>query len=602
MNRQQRRQAARSSKSGPEAADPLMAAAKQAHEAGRHAEAEATYNRLLVENPKNPDALHYKGLLFYQYGRAGEAVALLREAIALRRGVPTFHGNLANVLLHLGDMDGAEAEFRKALRLDKKYVKAYINFSVLLMGRGRLPEAEEMARRALRLQPENAEAYNCLGSILRQQGQRLDAEAAFRRALEINPDYEEAHGNLIFLQDFDPALSFKELQDARRRWAERFMDPLLAGAQPHANSPDPDRKLRIGYVSGDFRNHSAASAFTAVVLERDRENFEAYCYMTSARRDEATARFEAAADGWRPCWGLPDAELAAQIRADEIDILVDLSGHSAGNRLAVFARKPAPVQITAWGHCTGTGMKAMDYFFADPVIVPPEDARHCAEEVIPLSCVLGITPPGVAPDVVGPPVLRNGYATFGCFNRTERLGEETLGAWSRILERCPDARLLLKSAELDNREIAKRVEKKLGAHGIDLSRVELRGRTPWFDHLAAYGDVDVALDPFPNNGGVTTLETLWMGVPVVALDGATITSRLAASIVSASGHAEWVGGSVADYIEIAERLGKEATVLKEIRAGLRGDLNARPLGNGKLYAQEIEGHYRRVWHNWCARS
>ncbi|MEL0018518.1 MAG: tetratricopeptide repeat protein, partial [Rickettsiales bacterium] len=280
MNRQQRRQAARSSKSGPEAADPRMAAAKQAHEAGRHAEAEATYNRLLVENPKNPDALHYKGLLFYQYGRAGEAVALLREAIALRRGVPTFHGNLANVLLHLGDMDGAEAEFRKALRLDKKYVKAYINFSVLLMGRGRLPEAEEMARRALRLQPENAEAYNCLGSILRQQGQRLDAEAAFRRALEINPDYEEAHGNLIFLQDFDPALSFKELQDARRRWAERFMDPLLAGAQPHANSPDPDRKLRIGYVSGDFRNHSAASAFTAVVLERDRENFEAYCYMT----------------------------------------------------------------------------------------------------------------------------------------------------------------------------------------------------------------------------------------------------------------------------------------------------------------------------------
>jgi protein O-GlcNAc transferase len=601
MNRQQRRQAAKTTKrQGQASQEPRILAARQAHKAGRHAEAEAIYNTLLAANPRDADALHFKGLLLFQYGRSDEALVILRTAITLRRGVASFHGNLANVLLNIGDLEEAELEFRKAIRLDKNYTRAYINFSALLSEKGKLSEAEAAINQALKLEQNNYEALNNLASIFRRQGRNDDAEATFRRALTINPNYELAYAGLIFVRDFNPRLTFKEQQMDRRHWAERFINPLTpAFPMQHRNTKDPERKLRIGYVSGDFRNHSAAISFSPAILERDHNAFDAYCYMTSARRDPITEKFESSANAWRSVWGMSDAELLAQIRLDEIDILVDLAGHSAGNRLPVFARHPAPIQISAWGHCTGTGMKAMDYIFSDNIVMPPEDARHCAEEVVELSCCISFAPPQDAPDVTALPARSNGFVTFGSLNRIEKISERTLIAWSDILRITPGSRLQLKNTAFDDKDSISQMLNRMTTANIDINQVDLIGKTRWYEHLAALENVDIALDTFPNNGGITTLETLWMGVPVVTVRGMGAASRIAASIISASGHKKWVAASETEYVDIATKLARDVVAMAHSRSVLRSEIAKRPLGNPPLYAKEVENQYRRLWQKWC---
>ncbi|MBG05089.1 MAG: acetylglucosamine transferase [Rhodospirillaceae bacterium] len=606
MNRQQRRRAARANKqndgSQQSQSDPRFDAGRRAHQAGQFAEAQAVYDQLLNENPRNADALHYRGLLAFQQGQTEEALTMLNEAVSLRPNAPIFHGNLANVLLNAGDNERAEKAFRKAIRLDRNYALAHSNLATLLLGGGRIDEAETSVRRALKLQPRNFESYSNLGSILRRRGDLDGAEAAFRKALSINPDYERAHSNLIFALDFNASVSFEMQQAERRRWAERFADPLSVGVPHFAIDRDPDRKLRIGYVSGDFRNHSAAFSFGPVILERDREAFEAYCYMTSARRDIVTENFETAADQWRPSWGKPDSQIADMIRHDKIDILVDLSGHSAGNKLLAFARRPAPIQVSAWGHCTGTGTRAMDYLLADATTIPQTDAVHCTEEVIELSCAICYAPTDAAPDVSPLPLSSNGYITFGCLNRIEKLSDETIRVWSRVLEAVPASRLLLKSGALDDKGVTRQLRSRLVEHGIEDERVTTRGRSSWFEHIETLREIDIALDPFPNNGGITTLETLWMGVPVVSLRGHTPASRIAASILTASGCEEWVQEDADGYFDCAITLASEPTRLAALRDSLRDQISSRPLANSKLYAREVEGHYRRMWHAWCSRN
>ena len=603
MNRQQRRQAERAAKRNAAKSRSNvtrdLSAARQAHDAGRFAEADAGYDQVLAKDPRNPEALHFKGLLQYQSGNVASAEELLCRAIEVRPGVPMFHANLANVFQFIGRLKDAEEEYLNAIRLDPNYTNAHLHYSVLLLSQQRYGEAETAANQANALEPDKPETLNMLASIARQRGDLAAAEAFLRQTLELAPDYEKAYSSLIFLGDFSPDLTFKEQQALRRDWSKRFAAPLTPVKQDFPNEADPDKKLRIGYVSGDFRAHSAQITFGGVIFERDRKNFEAYCYMTSANADSITEKFKASVDVWRPSWGIDEAGLAEQIRSDRIDILVDLSGHSEGSRLLTFARKPAPIQFTGWGHCTGTGVSAIDYFFADSFIVPAEDRGEFAEEPINLSCCLGFTPPSEAPAVAEPPVLKNGYVTFGCFNRIEKISSQTLEVWSSVLKNVAGSRLLLKHVALEERGVVDKLKKRLSDHGFDLSRVQFMGQTKWFDHLKAFDNVDIALDPFPNNGGVTTLETLWMGVPLVTLYGNAPASRISASIVAASGHGEWVAHSNDDYIALAERLAGDREGLRAIRSSLRQELQERPVGNPRLYAQEVEGHFRRLWQKWC---
>ena len=603
MNRQQRRRAAQKNKKLQKGDDGRrIETAKQKHNDGQWNEAEVLYEKLLADYPRHPEVLHYSGLLAFQRGRSNEAQKLLRKSITIKSQNPVYIGNYANVLFQLGDFEAAETYFRKAITLDPNYATAYSNFAALLTNSNRLAEAERAVRRALERTPKNIETLTNLGLILQRRGKHGEAEKTFRQALRINPDFERAHSSLIFSLDFIPAKTFKEQQEERRLWAERFADPLTPHSPTYSVLPDPNRKLRIGYISGDFRQHSAAIAFGPAIFKRDPKNFETFCYSTSAQRDLITKKFEKSADNWRPCWTKLDHEIAEMVEEDAVDILVDLSGHSAGNRLLAFARKPAPIMISAWGHCTGTGMKAMDYIFSDRITIPPEHAADLSETVVELSCALCYAPPADAPAIKPLPALRKKYITFGCMNRFEKISDEALSSWSTILRRVPDSKLIFKTIAFDEPETVEEFEARLQYQGIERDKVELRGRTPWLEHIETCNEFDIALDAFPNNGGITTLEMLWMGVPVITLEGQGAANRISAAIVTASGHPEWVCLSPDDYINRVTELANRPTDLERIRSTLREKLSQKPLANATLYAREVEDQYRRLWQKWVSQN
>jgi len=301
---------------------------------------------------------------------------------------------------------------------------------------------------------------------------------------------------------------------------------------------------------------------------------------------------------WRPVSALSDEALAAQIRADRVDILVDLSGHSEGNRLLVFARKPAPVQVTAWGHATGTGMPAIDYFFSDAVSVPQSARPLFAETVYDLPCVIGFEAPGDAPPVAELPALTAkmaGRITFGCLNRFSKVTPAALELWARIVKAVPGSRLLLKDGALDEPALRERVRADLARLGLAPERVELRGATSRREHILGYSEVDIALDPFPQNGGITTWEALWMGVPVVAKLGASIPSRLSGAILVACGLREWAVESDEAYVAAAVGAASDLAALAQLRGGMRERILATPAGNPLRYAQAVEEAYRAFW-------
>jgi protein O-GlcNAc transferase len=335
-----------------------------------------------------------------------------------------------------------------------------------------------------------------------------------------------------------------------------------------------------------------------VFSARDRGAVEVTCYSEVERPDEITAHFQAAADRWRLTLGMAPDAMADLIRRDGIDILVDLSAFTRGNRLLVFARKPAPIQVTAWGYATGTGLSTMDYFFADPVVVPPGEQRYFAEEVVYLPSVLAYTPFPDAP----PPLRADGPLTFGSFNRPSKLNDETLALWARVLAAVPGSRLLLKFGGMDDPALAARVRAVLARHDVAPERVELRGQTSTYDHVAAYGEVDIALDPVPHGGGVTTLEATWMGVPTLTLPGDRVSSRVTASVLTTLGLTSWIARSPDEYVALARRHAANPVALSVLRAGLRDRLAASPICDSVRYCRAVEAAYRAMWRRWCAQQ
>jgi predicted O-linked N-acetylglucosamine transferase (SPINDLY family) len=369
---------------------------------------------------------------------------------------------------------------------------------------------------------------------------------------------------------------------------------------PHDNAADPERRLRIGYVSADFRHHSAAVVFGPVILAHDRDAVEVVCYSGVIEPDDATARFRDAATLWRDTAGLSDDTLAARIRDDRIDVLVDLAGHSAGNRLLVFARKPAPIQVTAWGHAVGTGLDTMDYFFADRVVVPPEARGYFNEAVIDLPSLVCYDPPREAPAITPLPALTRGFVTFGCLNRQSKVSPEAVRLWAAILGALPDSRLLMKDEAFNETATRARLLAQLVSRGIDAGRVDFRGGSPRLEHMAVYGEVDLVLDPFPHGGGVSALEGLWMGVPMVTLLGERVPARMGASFLSTLGLAELVAPTPQRYIDIAVEHARSPERLAGIRAGLRARMAGSILCDHDAYCRSVEGAYRAMWKRWCA--
>lgn len=497
-------------------------------------------------------------------------------------------------LYRQGDYRAAEEMYTGILLDDPGEPHALHLLGLIAEKRGDLAMAESLLGRANQIEPHSRVAHN-LGVVLAQQG-RLDAAiATYRQALALEPDYLEAATNLLFALDLHPHVGPEQLLAERLAFASGLCDPLTALSPPHENDRDPGRRLRVGYVSPDFRHHSAAASFGPPILGHDPEAVEVYLYSTAERHDEATAPFRDRADVWCEVGHLADPELAQVIRGDRIDVLVDLAGYSQGGRPLLFALKPAPIQVTGWGYGTGTGLAAMDYLVADDVAAPPESERFYREKILRLPCLLAYAPGKAVPELnPTPPQKRNGYRTYGYLGRAQKVNAETLALWARVLRADPSARLLLKHGQWEARALRDMAAQTLWALGVSPDRVEVRGQTSRLEHLAAYNLIDVALDTFPQSGGITTLDALLMGVPTVTLLGETIPSRTGASILTTIGYRGLVAPTPHDYVGAALR-GTPRGGRRAIRAALMDSILVKP----REYAAAVEAQYRAIWRRWC---
>jgi len=509
--------------------------------------------------------------------------------------------NLASALIAQSRFAEAEAMARQAIGIAPRALDGYVNLSAALLAVGRLSEAQAVLDSALQLDASVPDVHVNLGILWQTAGCLDKAETHYRQAKEGRNALLVA-SNAIACYQYRPGVTPAQLAELHADWDRCLGAPLRAEWPAWTNRRQTDRPLRVGFVSPNFSGHPVGYFLVGVLEALDRNRFQVFCYNETIGPDAMTDRIRAAAHTWRNVFQQTDAELAAAIRADEIDVLVDLAGHTEGNRLLVFARKPAPIQVAWIGYPGTTGLAAMDYLVADRQQVPEADEPYYRERVLCLDGgYVAYTPPPEAPPVGPLPAARNGWPTFGCFSNAMKLNEQVLGRWSEILRRLPQARLLLKYGRLDDPLIEGRLRAAFDARGIDRSRVEIVGYSPRAEHLAAYGQVDVALDPFPYSGGVTTCEALWMGVPVITCPGATFAGRHSLSHLTAAGLTELVARDEDHYVELAVEWGTHPARLAALRAELRPRVAASPLCDARRVAEQLSRHLVAAWQRFCDR-
>ena len=599
---------------------------------GRLAEAAQIYRAILAQHPNHADTLHLLGIIAVMTAQPEQAVELIGRAIAVNPSVAGYHTDLGIALATLGRKEDAIAAHRKALELDPRLFNARHNLGSVLTSIGQYDEAISSFEIAAQLKPDDPNTHNCLGVAL-LLSQRLDeafaefeeakrlspnsphvfmhlghahlecaqhdeALACFDRALALGPPVANRLSTKIFAMHCHPGYDSLAILKSAKQWEALVTAPLPRPIPPHPNDRTVDRKLRIGYVSPDFRNHPVGRCILPLLSHHDRGQFEIYCYSSAAQEDSTTAMLRQCADGWRDICPLPDERVAEMIRNDRIDILVDLALHTVGHRLSVFARKPAPVQISYLGYCSTTGLSAMDYRLSDPYVDPPEvDLSVYCEQTIRLPRnYLCYAPMGDAPEVSPPPCLSGGAITFGCLNNFMKCSAVSLDLWARILLSVPKSRLILHAKPGRHLD---RVRERFERGGVSPSRLEFVGKQDWPQYIQTYARIDIALDPFPYNGGITTCEALWMGVPVITLSGKTAVGRVGRSILSNVGLPEMIAPSPEQYLQLAVDLANNHDRLKQLRAELRPRLQGSPLMDGPQLARDIESVYRNAWRQFC---
>jgi protein O-GlcNAc transferase len=439
-----------------------------------------------------------------------------------------------------------------------------------------------------------------LGSALKSLGLLDEAIEEFREAIRIKPEYKDAHNNLVFAVQFHPDYEAGAVREEIARCNARHAQPPGNLIRPHGNDRNPDRRLRIGYVSADFRNHSVSQFLLPLFEKHDHSQCEVFCFSDVLKQDGMTVRLRARVDHWQSICGWTDDRVADRIRDQKIDILVDLSGRTAGNRLGVFGRKPAPVQVSYLGYPGTTGLKTIDYRMTDAIADPADEVPGDRVFRLPV-CNWCFGAPENAPEVGPLPAESAGSITFGTFNNFAKVLPGVMDLWARILNAVPSSRLIIKSRGVNERSVRERVHRFFTARGVDENRVELRGRdVSAAAHLAGYNEIDIALDTFPYHGTTTTCEALWMGVPVVTLAGNAHFSRVGVSLLTNLGHPEWVADSADRYFEIAAGLAKDLPRLTELRKSLRERMAASSLMDAARFARDMEAAYREMWREWCA--
>jgi len=567
---------------------------------GSLAEAISCFQKALARQPDHPFARNNLGNAYLASGRIDEAAACFEKALQQQPDSFMALLNLAGVRRWQGDPAEAETLLRRAIQLHPDKPVASSNLGDLLLSANRLGEAVACLEAAARHAPNLGELHINLGRAYAAQGRFDEALRCYKWALAVQPQSARGHAVILFVFHYSPEFDPKALATEHRRWADRHAAPWFPMDKRHSNPPDPERRLRVGYVSPDLREHPVGYFMAPLLAAQDAKQIEVVCYAWG-KTDSWTERIRPHTSLWRTVDGLGDAELASLIEQDQIDILVDLSGHTAGNRLLVFARKPAPVQVSWLGYFNTTGMQAMDYLIVDEHLAPLDEEAPFVEMPLRIpGCYLAYEIPDDAPPVASAPCLERGFVTYGCFNNPSKIGLHVVSVWCEILRRNPGARLVMKNHAFADEGSRRLYEDHFESCGISRERVDLLGPSTHPEVLRFYSQVDIALDPFPYNGGTTTCEALTMGVPVITMRGDRFVSRVGSTIVHNAGLGALITHSPAEYVEKALELGRNPALVADIRANMRTRLAASTLCDTSGFTRRLESAYRDIWRRWCA--
>ena len=529
------------------------------------------FRQVVRLKPQNVEALNNLGTVLKSLSRFDEAIVYLRQAAQLNPGKAEIHNNLGNALLENGSTVEALAELQHAVAL----------------------------------RPDFVQLYQGLGNSLISLGTVDEAISIFRKALSIDPAHHQIHSSLLLSLHYTDWVNDhrKQLFDEHRRYDHQHAAKLPRPAA-YANDRNPNRRLRLGYFSPDFRRHSVSFFITPILAHHDPSQVELFCYADVATPDAITANMQQHVHHWRNVCGQSDEQIADQIQRDQIDILVDLSGHTGGGRMLLFARKPAPVQVNYLGYPDTTGVSAIDYRITDSIADPPgaSDQLHIERLIRMEPPFLIFAPPADAPDVQPPPVLQNNHITFGSFNTLAKITPGTIGLWSAALIATPNSRMLIKARGLQHAPVADRIAAEFARHEIEPARLEFLGHeSTTVSHLARYHQIDLALDTFPYNGTTTTCEALWMGVPVVSLSGQIHAARVGASLLTSIGRTQWIAADADQFVTIARSLGSDASELTRHRLLLRDQFRTSPLANAADFTRRYETALRQMWQAFLLR-
>jgi len=561
---------------------------------GQFDAAVAAYQQALRLQPDFAEAYHNLGVALSSRGRTEEALAAYRRAFQLRPELPGLCNNMGIALAERGCFEEAIATYREAIRLDPRHAEAHSNLGIALARQGQLDEAVATYRRAIELRPDLAEAHNNLGNAFKDQGLLDEAIASSRRALDLQPGNAVIHSNLICTLHFLPG-GERAVESEQKRWARKFDGPAKRFVLPLDCDRSPHRRLRVGYVSSDFRQHSVGYNVLPLFEQHDCEQFEVLCYSAAIRADAMTERFQALAGTWRDVGAISDGRLARMIHDDRIDILVDLGQHTAGNRLSVFAHRPAPVQVSFAGYPASAGLELIPFRISDRYL--EAEATGSDGRVHSIDSFWCFDPAGAQVEINELPARENGWATFGCLNNFCKVNEPMLNLWASVLAEAKDSRLILLSFAGSHQQRTLEILRRKGIEGHRVEFVAPRARQAY---LELYRRLDIVLDSFPYNGHTTSLEALWMGVPVVSLVGRTAVSRAGLSQLSNVGLPELAAFSESDFVSIATLLARDLVRLAELRNTLRSRMQASLLMDATHFTRSIEAAYRTMWRQWCA--
>ncbi len=565
------------------------------HNLSRFSEAIQSYNKAFTLKPDYAEAYYNLSITLSIIGHIDEAVRSYQIALKINPNFAEAHNNLGNILSDLGQTDKAIKSFNQAIKIKPDYAEAYNNYGITLKELGQFSAAIKIYKKALAINPDYALGHYNLGNIYKDLGHLDLAIKGYEQALKINKNYIEAHNNRLFTFNYLTNVDAKfNLQEAKK-----FGTLLKKKVNDHFKTfqcSDQPERLRIGFVSGDFRTHAVGHFLENILLQLTLRKVELFAYITYPLFDDLSARIKPFFSDWKVLRGLSDDMAAKLIHEDGVHILIDLSGHTAHNRLPIFSYKPAPVQVSWLGYFATTGLDEIDYIVGDPYVTPYENQIFFTEKIWQLPetrwC---FTPPDYNIICGSLPALHLNYITFGCFNNYTKLNDTVISLWAKILNHINNSRLYLKASQFGDQTVREEVIQRFLALGIDAKRITLEGFDSRRKYFLAYQHVDIALDPFPFTGGTTTIEALWMGVPVLTLEGDSLVSRQATGILMNADLSDWVANNQDEYLTKAISFTKNLDKLATLRSGLRKQVLESPLFDAIRFSDNFE---KALWSMW----